>query len=84
MKKKEHFISTAEEFWNLSCKNDKLKSPSDIMIEFAKLHVEPALKAALINVDIDMNGTSKNQLPNPHFKIIEESILNAYPLKNIK
>ena len=55
-----------------------------LMIEFAKLHVEAALKAALINVDIDMNGVSKDQLPNPHFKVVEDSILNSYNLDNIK
>jgi len=75
MKKKEHFISTAEEFWNLSCKNDKLKSPSDIMIEFAKLHVEAALKEALNNARFD----------NEHkYHPVPKSIINAYPLTNIK
>lgn len=50
------------------------------MIEFAKLHVEAALKAASENVryreQITMQGVQRTFSVN--------SILNAYPLKNIK
>jgi len=42
------------------------------MIEFAKLHVEAALKAASENVVLISTKTAK------------QSILNAYPLTNIK
>jgi hypothetical protein len=31
---------TAKEFWDDACKNDVLKSPSDIMIEYAKLAIK--------------------------------------------
>jgi len=79
MKKKEHFISTAEEFWNLSCKNDKLKSPSDIMIEFAKFHVEAALKAASESRDNFYKGDPKH-----YNEFSKDAIINAYPLTNIK
>jgi hypothetical protein len=44
----------------------------DLMIEFAKLHVEAALKAASENVVLISTKTAK------------QSILNAYPLTNIK
>jgi hypothetical protein len=52
-----------------------------LFIEFAKLHVQAALKAADDNadvtvVDVDMTGTI--------WGVDSETILNAYPLENIK
>ena len=83
MKKKEHFISTAEEFikdlqteqgeqeYTMLYKIDISKK----MIEFAKLHVEAALKEALNNARFD----------NEHkYHPVPKSIINAYPLTNIK
>jgi hypothetical protein len=70
-------IPTAKEFWNESCKNDELKSPADIMIEFAKLHVEAALKEAYKNIEYTDADSSV-------LYVVEDSILNAYPLENIK
>jgi len=89
-------METAEEFWNLSCKNDKLKSPSDIMIEFAKHHVDAALKAAAENSKVC--PTDYQPIPNRKvgsaYVIIDradimivvdkESITNSYPLTDIK
>ncbi len=49
---------------------------TDAMIKFAKLHVEAALKEANKNVS--------KSLKNKDFWPDEESILNAYPLNNIK
>lgn len=48
------------------------------MIEFAKLHVEAALKAASENVIVN------NYCGEGGVKINKYSILNAYPLTNIK
>lgn len=52
-----------------------------IMIEFAKLHVEAALKEVIdkieMGVEYDTDGIAYPILE-------EESILNAYPLENIK
>ena len=53
-----------------------------IMIEFAKLHVEAALKAASENVELDY-WKGDCQLCGSN-TIDKESILNAYPLTNIK
>ena len=52
-----------------------------LFIEFAKLHVQAALKAADDNadvtvVDVDMTGTI--------WGVDSDTILNAYPLENIK
>lgn len=80
---------TAKDFWNNACKNEKLKSPADIMIEFAKLHVEAALKKASENVEVNYNlleDYNKTLLLDENIEVyaINSSILNAYPLENIK
>jgi hypothetical protein len=49
---------------------------SDIMIEFAKLHVEQALKEASNVLTVDNDGDYINH-PT------KDSILNAYPLNKI-
>jgi hypothetical protein len=61
----------------------------DIMIEFAKLHVEAALKEASEKVEVDYNLSkdyNKTLLVDENIEIyvINSSILNAYPLENIK
>jgi len=47
------------------------------MIEFAKLHVEAALKATYENIEYTEVDSSV-----PY--VVEDSILNSYPLSNIK
>jgi len=81
---------TAEEFFfdysidyeydNLSvnCKQEIIYKA----IEFAKYHVEQALKAASKEAEIDMIDTTDHSELLP--KINEISILNAYSLTNIK
>jgi hypothetical protein len=67
---------TAEEF--LRGKPFSIESIHSNMIQFAKLHVEAALKAASENADtIHIRNTND-------YEIDKESILNAYPLTNIK
>ena len=68
-------IPTAQELFDkMVNENDEVTS-TDMMIEFAKLHVEQALEAV-------SNITHKNGIS----RIIDnkESILNSYPLTNIK
>ncbi len=55
--------------------------------EFAKLHVQAALEAAdykaqVTVVDYDDGGF--NSAPEPIYGVCNDSILNAYPLTNIK
>ena len=70
-------IPTAEE---LSKKYTRLRSAvalkdlSDFAIEFAKLHVEAALKEAEIEGQTNWGNSQK----------MKDAILNAYPLTNIK
>lgn len=80
----ENKIPTAKEFlWNgtIITQGDTEpygRLPNDkvplVMIDFAKLHVEAALKAAS---ESESNGTEG-------YKIYKDSVLSAYPLTNIK
>jgi len=64
---------TAKEFLKIYLKNNPSGKYDDCMIEFAKLHVEAALKQAEeIAIDFDCEGNYDN------------SILNCYLLQNIK
>lgn len=90
----ENKIPTAEEFLNNQDSYTKNKSTFPLgtgkiieqnMIEFAKLHVEAALKAASENAtnedDWIFNGEDEIYVKG---EIDKYSILNAYPLDNIK
>lgn len=72
-----NIIPTAEEFiiiYNSSNQKDSL------MVAFAKLHVRAALEAAYENVEI--NDYDEHKQYSSH--VDKDSILNAYPLTNIK
>ena len=76
-------ILTAEDFINQYSNQhpDEPKSLRDYFIEFAKLHVQEALKAVKtnINVDIDEFGNVTGYDDKMH-----KSILDSYPPSNIK
>ena len=70
---------TAEQFViTLEDKNDDLENVYHAMREFAKYHVEEALKQALEN---SPTGSSTDI---PSYEDMEDAILNSYPLENIK
>jgi len=73
-------ISTAEETYTkiTGCIINH-KDVKDAMIEFAKLHVEAALKEASENAEQKWIKFTEND-----YEIDKDSILNAYPLENIK
>lgn len=50
----------------------------EIMIEFARLHVEEALKQASENVELQIIKYTDD------YEVDKSSILNVYPLENIK
>jgi hypothetical protein len=85
-------IPTAEEFYsqNMAIHKEEslIKGVYNTMIEFTKLHVEAALKAASKNAVaeqdfVDMVGEFEDiPLYKPY--VVKDSILNAYPLTNIK
>jgi hypothetical protein len=75
-------IPTAEEF----LKRDKSGIFNEVdmaqaLIEFAKLHVEAALK--LITTEATVETINKYSPEEQHI-VNQDSILNAYPLENIK
>jgi hypothetical protein len=87
-------LPTAEEFYiQLSFMPNHHQLGHDIktaMIEFAKLHVEKALKEASEKVvmydanDIDNPEEDETGMPYEYYIVDKNSILNAYSLTNIK
>ena len=70
---------TAEQFViTLEDKNDDLENIYHAMREFAKYHVEEALKQAL---EDSPTGSSTDI---PSYEDVKDAILNSYPLENIK
>lgn len=57
------------------------KDVEKVMIEFAKLHVQAALEAASKNIKLDY---SHLEAISGMVLVDKTSILNAYPLENIK
>ena len=84
-------MKTAEEFlknFNEEENNiDKLYYDSYVkkaMIRFAKMHVQEALRLASIEAEVE-HELSNPYDPNSEYQIVnKDSILNAYPLENIK
>jgi hypothetical protein len=73
-------ISTVEEFWFKNTGQNINQEEYSAMIEFAKLHVEAALKEASEKANYNTYG-------HEHIEevwIDKDSILNSYPLTNIK
>jgi hypothetical protein len=74
-------IPTAEEFLLKHVKNPDLTSNfTEILIKFAKLHVEAALKTA--NEHVELEGDEGSDFTGIY--VNKDSILNAYSLENIK
>lgn len=74
-------VPTAEEFLESRVFNKTKEQITIIMIEFAKFHVEAALKNAYEKAEI----TNKPKFKGDYNPIVDEdSILNAYPVENIK
>jgi len=80
-------IPTAEKFYTDFVIEHKSDGKTlDLMIEFARLHVEAALEAAdekATVTPIDHEEISEGSW-RPIWGVDSDSILNAYPLTNIK
>ena len=65
-----------------------LKNIEEFMIEFAKMHVQEALKQASEKADADFTylGDDLKEIGAEYIEVytIKDSILNAYHLENIK
>ena len=94
-------ISTAEEFWFKNTGQNINQEEYSAMIEFAKMHVEAALKEASEEVTWKMESFDTYFGDSRAFDFIDtdyagdpstghnvlvdkDSILNSYPLENIK
>ena len=87
---------TAEEFLQRENIPTDILSGDDInyvMIEFAKIHVEAALKEAFNNSEMRVSENDTNEYPSftdiyddgyVTVTVSKDSILNAYSLENIK
>jgi hypothetical protein len=88
---------TIEKIIKFESTNDTIEctvySLSQVMIEFAKLHVEAALKKASEDAKVSLadDWVRKQETIHPGslvssitIKVDNESILNSYPLTNIK
>jgi hypothetical protein len=71
----ENKITTAKEFIEINSENYSLIDIEGIMIEFAKLHVEAALKGCL---------NKYHHASEENYDFGSSEIMNAYPLTNIK
>lgn len=82
-------LPTAEEFLirqgcqRMNCEGEDCDFFEDVqpkdLIEFAKLHVQAALKEALESIPCLGSSTDI-----PSYEEVEDAVLNAYPLDNIK
>ena len=68
-------MKTAAEFFD----EGNFNNVTDMLIEFAKMHVEEALKQALESIPCLGSSTDIAS-----YEEVEEAILNAYPLDLIK
>lgn len=78
---------TAEEFLDriTEDKGDDMENIYHAMKEFAKYHVQEALKEASDNADIMVVDYNEDTIPpSPIWGVDSYSILNVYPLENIK
>ena len=73
-------MKTATEFFD----EGNFNNVTDMLIEFAKMHVQEALKQASVEAEVE-HELSNPYDPNSEYQIVnKDSILNAYPLENIK
>ena len=73
-------MKTAAEFFD----EGNFNNVTDMLIEFAKMHVQEALRLASVEAEVE-HELSNPYDPNSEYQIVnKDSILNAYSLENIK
>lgn len=79
-------IPTAEELFQDRIFSEFDAITTELMIEFAKLHVQKALLFASNSAQLEQNGEIYDYFDDPEGDVTvnKESILNSYPLENIK
>ena len=71
---------TAKELFNKMLEENDECTSTELMIEFAKLHVREALNQASEKAQADMNFNFTGNVPY----VIKNSILNSYSLDNVQ
>jgi len=95
IQEEENEVPRASEFYsNFVIKNKSDGKTLDLMTQFAKLHVQAALEAASYNAKLASYDNKANKPGTSGFTTMtvndvewrpcSESILNAYPLENVK
>ena len=83
----EEFLATSDEFEVIETRKQE-EVVTKAMIEFAKLHVEAALKEASEKAVTDYEYAGEtgefDDISVYDYFVDKESILNAYPLENVK
>ena len=78
-------IPSAEGFWMDKTGNTPNQEEFTAMIEFAKLHVEQALLEASKRAEVKFRlNDCPESFERYDYTVNKESILNSYPLTNIK
>jgi hypothetical protein len=81
-------IPKAEEFFRKFKHSNGPNNHHKALIEFAKLHVEAALKTASEKAETDYTYEGESgefeDIPVFNYFVDKDSILNAYPLTNVK
>ncbi len=75
-------IPTAHKFFNQWLENNSIDNIEGCLIEFAKLHVQNSLKEA--SKKVQLTDFAYEFLQGSDEAIDQDSILNSYPLENIK
>lgn len=78
----EEFLIASEAYFNQDNAPQNLNA--EMLKAFAKLHVTAALRAAADNAKIDTDPFDEDEGSWIFMEINKDSILNAYPLDNIK
>jgi hypothetical protein len=95
IQEEENEVPRASKFYsNFVIENKSDGKTLDLMTQFAKLHVQAALEAASYNAKLASYDNKANKPGTSGFTTItvndvewrpcSESILNAYPLENVK
>ena len=73
-------MKTATEFFD----EGNFNNVTDMLIEFAKMHVQEALRLASVEAEVEHELSNPYDSNSEYTIVNKESILNAYPLENIK
>jgi hypothetical protein len=77
-------IPTAKELFDKMLEENDECTSTEMMIEFAKLHVEKALKEAGKKAKVNAISDGDTGYEYKDFDVNQDSILNSYPPSNIK